>query len=206
MVSILGNDDVELLRRKALFLGGGTCSGKTTAALAFAEQFGMRFFSADDALCEYELAIGHIPDYMRDPKEQLEDMLQFYHEVFPLAMAAVADACRDAAGATVIAEGIAFLPKLLFDAGIPAETCLFLLSDRGTHDERYRRRTWVPLMLEGYSDPERAFELWMQRDALFGDYVAAECVRTGFTLKRVNPETSLEEVMRTAPWYSNLEK
>ena len=201
MVCMLDDDDLELLRHKALFLGGGTCSGKTTTALAFSEQFGMRFFSADDYLCEYELAIDHIPDYMRDPKEQLEDMLQFYHGAFPLAMAAVADACRDAAGATVIAEGIAFLPELLFGVGIPAERCLFLLAEQSKHDERYRCRTWVSLMLEGYSAPEHAFELWMQRDALFGDYVAAECTRMGYALKRVDFETTLEEVMHAAPWY-----
>ena len=200
----LGNDDLELLRRSALFIGGGTCSGKTTAAAAFGEEFGMRVFSADDMLCEYELALGRLPDYLRDPQVQLQDMLAFYLEAFPLAMAAVADACRDADGTSVVAEGIAFLPELLLDAGIPAERCLFLLAERSIHDERYSRRSWIPLMLEGYSDPERAFELWMQRDDLFGEYIAEGCARAGLTLKRVTPETTLEEAMRAAPWYSNL--
>ena len=80
----------------------------------------------------------------------------------------------------LIAEGIAFLPSLLHGIGVPPDHCVFLTAEAGVHAERYAKRDWVHLMLEGCSDKVRAFELWMQRDELFAAAVRAECNELGY--------------------------
>ena len=81
----------------------------------------------------------------------------------------------------LIAEGIAFLPSLLHGIGIPPEHCVFLTAETGVHTERYAKRDWAHLMLEGCNDKVRAFDLWMQRDELFAAAVRAECAELGYS-------------------------
>ena len=81
----------------------------------------------------------------------------------------------------LIAEGIAFLPSLLHGIGIPPEHCVFLTAERGVHVERYAKRDWTHLMLEGCNDKVCAFDLWMQRDELFAAAVRAECAELGYS-------------------------
>ena len=80
----------------------------------------------------------------------------------------------------VIAEGIAFLPSLLHGVGIPSDHCVFLTAESSIHAERYAKRDWAHLMLEGCNDKVRAFDLWMQRDELFAAAVRAECAELGY--------------------------
>lgn len=84
-------------------------------------------------------------------------------------------------GPVLIAEGIAFLPSLLHGIGIPRDHCVFLTVERGVHVQRYGQRDWARLMLEGCSDPDRAFDLWMARDELFAESVRAECAALGYS-------------------------
>lgn len=190
---------------KIVFVGGGTCAGKTTAARRVAEDAAVRVFSVDDRLEGYARiaeAEGNIAMrealssdferlWMRDPGVQLDEMLRFYADAFPYAM----DDLREFAASVnrrlpggaepsfapvIVAEGIAFMPELLHAAGVAADRCVFATCPRALHDERYARRDWMPLMLDGCSDPERAFELWMDRDELFAEHVRSECARLGY--------------------------
>ena len=81
----------------------------------------------------------------------------------------------------LIAEGIAFLPPLLHGIGIPSDHCVFLTAEAGVHAERYAKRDWTYLMLEGCNDKVRAFDLWMQRDELFAVAIRAECAELGYS-------------------------
>ena len=186
------------LWKRVFFVGGGTCAGKTTLARSLSRACGAQLFSADDHLGRYarlaELAgsavAGHATEtdferfWMRDPVVQFREMLQFYRDIFPFVAADLADAARSAGpalrGPAVVAEGIAFLPELLAAARVPAGGCLFLTAGARVHAERYARRDWIHLMLEGCSDRARAFELWMARDELFAAHVRAACARVGY--------------------------
>ena len=46
--------------------------------------------------------------------------------------------------------------------------------------KHYIQREWVPYVLEGTTNPEQAFENWMQRDILFAQMVRKEAVRLGY--------------------------
>ena len=39
----------------------------------------------------------------------------------------------------------------------------------------YKKREWVPYVLEGCSDKEKAFSNWMNRDILFAQEVQRQC-------------------------------
>ena len=273
--SLLSEEELELLRNHVFFIGGGTCSGKTTLAekLCCGEEqvltamsgdessscsligernlvippnpltpsspsspssrstppnpstlpssTARRLFSADDVLIECagkahadgsEAAVSALSAdfehrWMRDPSEQLSEMLDFYHDVFPYIAAELASFTARSAhvqpahgfqvanideqvivasepvqpsSPLVIAEGIAFLPELLAQIGIPKDRCMFLMAEKQAHDLQYAQRDWVPLMLEGCSDPQAAFDRWMQRDELFSQHVREHCAHLGY--------------------------
>ena len=46
--------------------------------------------------------------------------------------------------------------------------------------KHYQQREWVPYVLEGTSNPEQAFENWMQRDILFAQMVRKEAQKLGY--------------------------
>lgn len=46
--------------------------------------------------------------------------------------------------------------------------------------DNYKKREWVPYVLEGCSDKEKAFENWMERDALFAEDVRKQCEKTSY--------------------------
>lgn len=201
----IGGCELEALRKHVLYIGGGTCSGKSTLACDLARTICAESFSADDRLGEYaNLAAaegsGFVRDFeeenlewfwMRDPHEQFDEMLGFYRDVFPYVMADLAERVlrktremgeRQESSPTLplfVAEGVAFLPGLLIAMGIPSRNCMFLVAGKTEHDQRYAQRDWVTLMLEGCEDPHGAFARWMLRDELFGGYVKDQCSDLG---------------------------
>ncbi|HAM14907.1 MAG TPA: hypothetical protein DCP91_03405 [Eggerthellaceae bacterium] len=206
---------------RILFVGGGTCAGKTTLAASLARIIGARTFSVDDRLGDYaqaaardgsEAAIAGGSDdfermWMRDPAKQFDEMLRFYRDVFPYVMndvesvlgQAVSGVCANGEPRfALIAEGVAFLPELLHAAGVPASSCVFLTADRDVHDERYALREWAPLMLEGCTDPDSAFAQWMDRDELLSQHVRSQCTHLGYAHIHVSSHDTPDDIVRRA--------
>ena len=66
--------------------------------------------------------------------------------------------------------------------------------------KHYRQREWVPYVLEGTTNPEQAFENWMQRDILFAQMVRKEAMKLGYsslmTDGRQSEKQTAEEIAR----------
>jgi len=75
----------------------------------------------------------------------------------------------------IITEGAAYLPKLMKKLGVPKDRYLAITPTKDFQVEHYSRREWVPFVLEGCSDKEKAFSNWMERDALFAKEVQKQC-------------------------------
>ena len=179
------------------YIGGASCSGKTTFAKKLAEQYGMHYFSVDDELGEFAedairrkcpVALKHSrmdldSFYMRDPEVQAEELVTFYHEIFPTVMKTIAE--RFGPEERVIAEGCAFLPELMKEAGIDSGHYRCMIAEEGFRNEHFRAREWVGLFLAECSDRERAYSLWMKREALFAEKVQAQALALGYEV--VNP-------------------
>ena len=183
---------------QVFFIGGSTCSGKSTLARSLARQRGWRHFCVDDHLGEYaargEESGGAIcakhagmslsEFWMRDPKEQCEELVEFYHEVFPFVLGDLVLEAM-ASDVPVVAEGIAFLPELLSESGVDSKHCAYLVAACPLHDELYRARAWTSQLLEGCEDRSRAFQLWMERDNLFSQHVRRQARNSGYCIYEV---------------------
>ena len=60
----------------------------------------------------------------------------------------------------------------------------------------YSQREWVPYVLQDCSDKEKAFENWMERDALFAKDVQRQCEENGYLSLVNNGEIGIDELVK----------
>ena len=80
----------------------------------------------------------------------------------------------------LLVEGAGLLPHLVKELECQASSYLCLTPTTDFQKKHYIQREWVPYVLEGTTNPEQAFENWMQRDILFAQMVRKEAVRLGY--------------------------
>jgi len=179
--------------KRILIIGGGTCSGKTTLANEIAGKENGELFSADDHLGEYAekgimagcpICRSHasmpLNDFfMRAPKIQCEELIHFYKEIGPFIEEGLNQFCLQTEKEFVVAEGIGFLPEITkrLMENDKRITCRYLFTNRKTHDRLYRERSWTEAFLRECENGDEAFRLWMERDALFSEYVRTAAQR-----------------------------
>lgn len=171
---------------KAYVIGGSPCSGKSTVASYIAEHYDLFYFKVDDKLEEYTKfgaergykmcskirGMTAEETWMRPPELQASEELAFYREIFPFVL-------QDMKKISVplIAEGATFLPELVKDLALEAYVCI--TPSKQFQIEHYRQREWVKYVLQDCSNPKKAFENWMERDALFAEHVRRKCDELG---------------------------
>lgn len=189
------------------FIGGSPCSGKSTVAKALSEKYHLRYFKVDDYLEKYmkmaakdgkpccAAVAGMSPEqiWMRNPREQCDEELRIYEEIFPYILD---DLKNESADSHVITEGAAFLPALIKQCSIEPQRYISITPTKEFQITHYRLREWVPYVLEGCSDKEKAFENWMERDALFAKAVRQQCEKTGYCSLIQNGEFTIDEMLR----------
>ena len=198
---------------KGYFIGGSPCSGKSTVAQAIAERHGFIYFKADDKLEEYTTVGAKLgfpicskqrnmtaeQIWMRSPAVQAAEERAFYHEIFPLVMLDIKKLSTP-----FIAEGVAFLPELMKAYGVPFENYIFITPTREFQIEHYRTREWVPFLLQGCLNPKKAFENWMERDALFAEAVRHRCVEAEYFALLTDGAESVEKMTETVACHFKL--
>nr|MBR4281799.1 hypothetical protein [Clostridia bacterium] len=185
-------------------IGGSPCSGKSTVAEALAAHYSLPCFKVDNHLddftargaaaglpvCQRILQMSADETWLRPPRVQCREELDYYREIFPFVMEKLAEANVP----RIITEGAAFLP------GLMAETAHYIAvtPSRAFQVSRYSQRPWVPHVLQDCTDKERAFANWMERDALFAEEVRRQCTRLRLphllTDGTVPPEERLRQV------------
>lgn len=172
-------------------IGGSPCSGKSTVAEIISKKCGLRYFKVDDYLDaylkkgaadgkKYCAAIEKMhPEqiWMRPPALQCEEELALYEEIFAYV---TEDLKKAAEKGAVITEGAAYLPCLVKKMNVPQERYLSITPTKEFQVSHYKEREWVPYVLEGCSDKEKAFANWMERDVLFAGAVQAQCREAGY--------------------------
>lgn len=173
------------------FIGGSPCSGKSTAAEALANEYGLRYFKVDDYLDEYMSmaakdgkpcckAIANMtPEqiWMREPALQCEEELKIYEEIFPYIQVELEEMKTDRG---IVTEGAAYLPLLMNACAVPLNRYISVTPTRDFQVAHYEKREWVPYVLEGCSNKKAAFDNWMERDALFAKAVQQQCKQLGY--------------------------
>ena len=178
-------------KRVIYYIGGSPCSGKSTVAQALSEKFGLLYFKVDDHLSRYLKmgasdgkeccrSVGRMtPDqnWMRDPLIQCGEELLIYQEIIDYILDDLENA--DGRGG-IITEGAAYLPMLAKRYNIPSNRYISITPTKDFQIFHYTKRTWVPHILAGCSDQARAFENWMERDALFAKAIQQQCSELGY--------------------------
>ena len=80
----------------------------------------------------------------------------------------------------IITEGAAYLPELMKQSGVPGSRYISITPTKEFQVTHYRKRDFVPLVLEGCSDKEAAFLNWLDRDALFAQEVRRQCHKENY--------------------------
>ena len=192
---------------KTYFIGGSPCSGKSTVTEILAKKYDLYYFKIDELLDKY-IDMGAkegrpicmqiksmTPDenWMRDPMVQCKEELEWYREVFDLVRKDIAQ-IQNVNG--IIAEGAAYLPTLMKSMNVPYDKYLSITPTKDFQVHHYSQREWVPYVLQECSDKEKAFENWMERDALFALDVQRQCEESGYLSLINEGKTEIEELVR----------
>lgn len=167
------------------YIGGSPCSGKSTIAEIISKKYDLHYFKVDDFLdkytkmgaskgyeiCKKQERMNAEETWMRAPLLQCTEELAFYEEIFEFILADLEKI--EAKG--ILTEGAAYLPKLMKKMRISKDRYLAITPDKDFQITHYRKREWVPYILEGCSDKEKAFSNWMNRDILFAQEVQRQC-------------------------------
>ena len=163
-------------------IGGSPCSGKSTITSLLARQYQLLHIKLDDLIEEMmsQASADSQPICLlrqdRNPEEMADEEWRFYEEIFPYVKSyLIKNQDRP-----LLVEGAGLLPHLVKELEWPASSYLCLTPTADFQKKHYRQREWVPFVLEGTTNPEQAFENWMQRDILFAQMVRKEAVRLGY--------------------------
>lgn len=171
-------------------IGGSPCSGKSTLASLLARKYDLLHIKLDDLVDEMmsQASVDSRPIcllrqdrnpeqiWMRNPEEMADEEWRFYEEIFPYVKSCL---IKDQDKALLV-EGAGLLPHLIKSLEEPAVSYLCLTPTADFQKKHYKQREWVPYVLEGTSNPEQAFENWMQRDILFAQMVRKEAQKLGY--------------------------
>lgn len=171
--------------RKTYYIGGSPCSGKSTIAEIVSKKYGLYYFKVDDFLdkytkmgeskgyevCKKQESMNPEQIWMRDSLLQCTEELSFYEEIFEFVLADLEKI--EAKG--ILTEGAAYLPKLMKKLSISKDRYLAITPTKDFQISHYTQREWVPYVLEGCSDKEKAFSNWMNRDIMFAQEVQRQC-------------------------------
>ena len=141
--------------------------------------------------------------WMREPLLQCREEFDIYREIFEFV---AADLDRIEWKGGIITEGAAYLPELMKRSGVPGNRYLSITPTIEFQVAHYRKRDFVPLVLEGCSDREAAFRNWMDRDALFAQEVQRQCDKEKYVSVINDGTMGIEELADLVAVHFLLEK
>ena len=171
------------MNRRILCIGGSPCAGKSTVAERISKEYGAYYYKVDDHIdefinlaaekgyttCKNCLVMTPEENWMRPPVMQRDEEFDIYDEMSEF----VFDFLDKIDSDFIITEGAAYTPKIIKKYGI--QEYITIIPTPEFQISHYKEREYVPYVLEGCSDKQKAFDNWMQRDILFAEYVRSEC-------------------------------
>lgn len=176
---------------KTYYIGGSPCAGKSTIAEILSQRYNLYYFKVDDFLddytksgalkgypiCKKTVEMNAEQTWMRAPSLQCGEEFEFYEEIFEYVLADLKQInCKNG----IITEGTAYVPKLIKQLGIPSCRYISIIPSKEFQVFHFRKREFVPYVLEGCKNMEKAFGNWMDRDILFAQEVQKQCRENQF--------------------------
>lgn len=195
-----------IVSKNLMIIGGSPCSGKSTAAERIAQEYGAYYFKVDDhlselikqaadngsAVCNAIQQMSPEEIWMREPEVQCKEEFEVYRDIAPFVFDMISRIEAD----LIITEGAAYTPEVM--ETYTSDGYVTIVPSPEFQVSHYREREWVPYVLEGCSDKDKAFDNWMQRDILFAQQIQAECVTSGIPYKVNDGSESVEQLCQWA--------
>ena len=188
-------------------IGGSPCSGKSTIAAHLAERYQLIPIKLDDLVEGFTQAarrdgapISTLREnrttdqiWLREPAAMAEEEWAFYEEIFPYLWQYLAEN-QDR---PMILEGAGLLPHLISSLDLDV-SYLCITPSADFQKEQYAKREWVPYVLQNSSNPQLAFDNWMNRDILFAQRCRREAERLSYPHLLTNGSRRIEEMTEQA--------
>jgi uridine kinase len=187
---------------RMFYLGGSPCAGKSTIAKHLAEKFELRLYHADDHFERHCQLATHTQPSLQTIRQlsgdeiwlipvtkQVERALNLYHEEFDFIQKDLQTLKKP-----LIVEGAALLPEHVAPLIDSSTKAFYLVPSETSQRHHYGKREWARGVVEKTSDPEQAFENWMQRDARFALEVKRQAFSLGLPAITVDGSENLEIV------------
>jgi hypothetical protein len=204
-------DDLAARLGHVRWLGGGSGAGKSTIAARLAATHGLHVYGTDETLRRH--IAGASPDrhplaaafvrmdmderwLTRSPAAMVETFHGFHDELFELI---VADLLALSPERPILAEGFRLLPRLvapLLHAPDGAWQAAWLLPTAAFRRAAFEARGANWHGAQWTSDPKRAMDNLLSRDALFTEQVAAELAALGLQTILVDGSLTVEALTR----------
>lgn len=193
-----------------LWMGGGTCTGKTSIAEFLSKKYDLCVYHCDDLFEEhrgraqpdkhptfYNAMFTTYADmdwerfWMRPVKTLLQKELAIYADEFEMI---VSDLLEMPRSRPILAEGSALLPRCVKEILTTPSAALWLIPEETFHRHMYRQRgPWVQRILRQCADPEQAFDKWMRRDIAFAKHIASQAAYWSLKTLTIDGSRSLRE-------------
>ncbi len=206
-------DLVKALRHQlahVYWLGGSPCAGKSSIADSLAQTYGLQIYHCDDAFFHHQKIVTpeqqpvfdrliHLSSdelwIQRPVEQQIAEEIAFYREEFALILDDLLCLSRSK---PVLAEGAALLPECVRPLLLDPHHALWIIPTKEFQLHHYLNRAWAKDIVKECSDPEQAFENWMERDSGFASFVAQEATRLALDVLVVDGWRSLVENIEVA--------
>ena len=183
------------------------CAGKSSIARQLAAQFSLHLYHCDteferqikQVTVEIAPTIHHLHRlscddlWLRPIAEQLRTEIDYYAERFQMILT---DLHKLPSEPKIVVEGAELMPTAVFPQLSRREQAIWVVPTEPFQRFHYAQRPWVRGVLSQCSQPEQAFENWMQRDAAFARWIQQETAARQLNCLLVDGSRSIEDNCR----------
>jgi 2-phosphoglycerate kinase len=199
-----------------LWMGGSPCSGKSSIAQVLASEYGLHTYHCDEAFTEHQQQItAHRQPmlhkwthtawtelWMQSPKVLVDEAIACYQEHFQLV---VKDLLALPHSDPILAEGTCLLPDSVDPLLSSKEQAIWIVPTEAFQKAHYRDRgDWVEAILSECTDPELAFQNWMDRDATFARWLLRRTNELGLRTRLVDGTRTITQNARLVAGFLRL--
>jgi 2-phosphoglycerate kinase len=186
------------------WLGGSPCAGKTSISTILANRFDLGVYHVDNAFERHAQSFDPAlhptltkwresswnQRWMQPIDNLVGDVIACYQEHLTFILEDVRSLPKNK---PLLVEGTALLPRLVASLMPSRSRAIWLVPSAEFQRKNYSQREWVRGILEQCDNSSVAFHNWMERDAEFARWLAAEVSVLGMELLQVDGTHTTED-------------